>query len=64
MFFIFFEKIFNFFFHFLAANGEFSDFQEVTKKLKEVDKKSRIFDDNINHTPKDFANYLGMLSIL
>ena len=35
-----------------------SDFQEVTKKLKEVDKKARIFDDNIHHTPKDLANYL------
>ena len=36
-----------------------SDFQEVTLKLRDVDKQSRIFDDNINHIPKDFANYLG-----
>lgn len=46
---------------FQAANGEMSDFQEVTLKLKEVDKKARIFDDNTNHSPKDFANFLGFL---
>ena len=38
-----------------------SDFQEVTRRLKDVDKKARIFDDNINHIPKDFANYLGII---
>lgn len=43
----------------IGANGEMSDFQEVTRKLKEVDKKAKMFDDNINHTPKDLANYLG-----
>lgn len=39
-----------------------SDFQEITYRLQEMERKDSIYDDNVHHTPKDYANYLGKIN--
>lgn len=43
----------------IGASGEYSDFQEITRQLKELDREVNNFDDKNVYTPKDLANYLG-----
>lgn len=34
----------------ITATGEFADFQEATRKLKELTHESAIFDDGVTHS--------------
>lgn len=45
----------------ITASGEYSDFQEVTKKLKNMTRQSDIFDDGVKFSAKDYANYLASI---
>lgn len=42
-----------------ACTGEVSDFQEVSRQIEQIDHKSKIINDGIGYTPKDYANYLA-----
>lgn len=42
----------------IAASGEYADFQQASKRLKKLALESDIYDDNVTHSPQDFANYL------
>ena len=43
----------------LASSGEYSDFQEIVSKLREIDRDVKNYDDKNKYSPKDYANYLG-----
>lgn len=45
----------------VTATGEFADFQEATRKLKELTHETFLFDDNVTHSVEDYANYLARL---
>jgi 20S proteasome subunit beta 7 len=45
----------------VTATGEFADFQEATRKLKELTHETYLYDDNVHHSVKDYANYLARL---
>ena len=42
-----------------ASSGEYSDFQEIVNKLKEIDRDVKNYDDKNQYSPKDYAAYLG-----
>lgn len=46
----------------LASSGEYSDFQEIVRNLKEVDQDVNNYDDNNRYEAKDYANYLARMS--
>lgn len=46
----------------IAATGEFSDFQEVVRRLKKLEKESSNYDDGIHYSVREYANYLAQLS--
>lgn len=45
----------------ISATGEYADFQEVTRKLKNLSKEADIFDDKVRLQVKDYSNYLAKL---
>ena len=45
----------------VTATGEYSDFQESTKKLRDMTHQSQMFDDNVSFSVKDYSNYLGKI---
>jgi 20S proteasome subunit beta 7 len=45
----------------ITATGEYADYQEATRRLRELTHESLLFDDNIHHSVKDYANYLAKL---
>ena len=45
----------------ISATGEYADFQEVTRKLRNMSKEGDIFDDRVKFGVKDYANYLAKL---
>ena len=46
----------------LTATGEFADFQEAVRKLKDLTQESFLFDDGVDHSVQDYANYLASIS--
>lgn len=46
----------------VTATGEYADFQEATRKLRELQHESFLFDDNVEHSVSDYANYLAKLA--
>ena len=45
----------------MVATGEYADFQEVTRRMNEMTRESDSFDDNINFSVQDYANYLSKI---
>lgn len=46
----------------LTATGEFADFQDAVKKLRELTQESFLFDDGVDHSVQDYANYLSSIA--
>jgi len=46
----------------IASSGEYSDFQEIVNKLREIDREVKNYDDKNQYSPKDYANYLARLT--
>lgn len=46
----------------VTASGEYADFQDAVKKLKDLTKESFLFDDGVDYSVKDYASYLASLS--
>eukprot|EP01016_Furgasonia_blochmanni_P052095 TRINITY_DN826_c0_g1_i2.p2 TRINITY_DN826_c0_g1~~TRINITY_DN826_c0_g1_i2.p2 ORF type:complete len:174 (+),score=55.32 TRINITY_DN826_c0_g1_i2:73-522(+) len=46
----------------IASTGEYSDFQEVMKKLGDLHQNVINYDDKSKYTPRNYATYLGRLS--
>lgn len=46
----------------VTATGEFADFQEATRKLKELTHESAVFDDGVTHSVEEYSNYLSALA--
>lgn len=46
----------------VTATGEYADFQEATRRLRELQHETFLFDDNVEHTVSDYANYLAKLA--
>jgi 20S proteasome subunit beta 7 len=46
----------------ITATGEFADFQEATRQLKELSRESAIVDDGVSYSVDEYANYLAALS--
>lgn len=45
----------------LTATGEYADFQEATRRLRELSHESFLFDDRVQHSVSDYSNYLAHL---
>jgi 20S proteasome subunit beta 7 len=46
-----------------ATSGELSDFQELTRDLKQLEQNSALIEDGIQYTPHHYFNYLGYKSL-
>ena len=46
----------------VTATGEFSDFQDATRRLKELSRETEMFDDGVGHSVQEYANYLAAMS--
>ena len=46
----------------VTATGEYADFQEAVRKLREVSHENFLFDDRVTHSVSDYANYLQRIS--
>ena len=46
----------------LTATGEYADFQNAVRRLKDLTQESFLFDDGVDHSVQDYANYLASLS--
>lgn len=46
----------------MTATGEFADFQEATRQLKELTRESSLYDDGVSHSVEEYTNYLASLS--
>ena len=46
----------------VTATGEFADFQEATRRLKELTRESSLFDDGVQYSVEEYANYLAAMS--
>lgn len=44
-----------------ATSGELSDFQELTRELKQVEQNSTLVEDGVQYSPHHYFNYLGKL---
>lgn len=46
----------------IAATGEYSDFQEAVRRLRRLEKENSNYDDSIQYSVPEYANYLAQLS--
>lgn len=46
----------------IAATGEYADFQALVKELKKLQKESQVYDDGIQYSVKEYANYLAQIA--
>lgn len=46
----------------VAATGEFADFQEATRQLKEMSRESELFEDGVHFSVEEYANYLAAIA--
>ncbi len=46
----------------ITATGEFADFQEATRQLKELTHETQLFNDGVVYSVEEYANYLASLS--
>ena len=46
----------------ISGTGEYSDFQEAVRRLKKLEKESSNYDDGIQYSVKEYANYLAQLT--
>lgn len=46
----------------ITATGEFADFQEATRKLKELTAETSLYDDGVGHSVEEYANYLAAMA--
>jgi len=45
----------------VTASGEYADFQNAIHKLEDLTEESYLFNDGVEHSVKDYANYLASL---
>ena len=43
----------------MAASGEYADFQDICRKLKNIENQSSLYDDDVKISAKELTNYLA-----